>query len=116
MRPIRQRGETTRLVAMHPRVDGLAAHRVTLRHLHHGQAVTHDLEHRRVSLFDHAELHEHDPDLRVSAASQDENRQIDDQAAHLFKHAPLGIDDVYEIWQSDPLLPRTPAGSLADGG
>ena len=43
--------------------------------------------------------------------------EIDDQAAHLFKHAPLGIDDVYETCQSDPLLlPRAPAGSLADGG
>jgi hypothetical protein len=30
--------------------------------------------------------------------------EIDDQAAHLFKHAPLGTDDVYEIWQSDPLF------------
>ena len=30
--------------------------------------------------------------------------EIDDQAAHLFKHAPLGSDDVYEVWQSDPLF------------
>ena len=30
--------------------------------------------------------------------------EIDDQAAHLFKHAPLGTDDVYEIWQSNPLF------------
>lgn len=30
--------------------------------------------------------------------------EIDDQAAHLFKHPRLGIDDVYEVWQSDPLF------------
>jgi hypothetical protein len=30
--------------------------------------------------------------------------EIDDQAAHLFKHAALGIDDIYEVWESDPLF------------
>jgi hypothetical protein len=30
--------------------------------------------------------------------------EIDRQAAHLFKHDPYGIDDVYEIWNSDPLF------------
>lgn len=30
--------------------------------------------------------------------------EIDDQAAHLFKHAALGIDDVYDVWRSDPLF------------
>jgi hypothetical protein len=30
--------------------------------------------------------------------------EIDDQAAHLFKHAALGIDDIHEIWESDPLF------------
>lgn len=30
--------------------------------------------------------------------------EIDDQAAHLFKHAPLGTDGVYEVRQSDPLF------------
>ena len=30
--------------------------------------------------------------------------EIDDQAAHLFKHAPFGVDDVYEVWESDPLF------------
>ncbi len=30
--------------------------------------------------------------------------EIDDQASHLFKHAPLGTDDVYEVWESDPLF------------
>ncbi len=28
--------------------------------------------------------------------------EIDRQAAHLFKHASLGIDDINEVWQSDP--------------
>lgn len=30
--------------------------------------------------------------------------EIDDQAAHLFKHALLGIEDVYEVWTSDPVF------------
>jgi hypothetical protein len=30
--------------------------------------------------------------------------EIDDQAAHLFKHASLGIDDVHDVWRSDPLF------------
>jgi len=30
--------------------------------------------------------------------------EIDDQAAHLFKHVPLGIDEIYEVWESDPLF------------
>ncbi|HUP86432.1 MAG TPA: hypothetical protein VM143_12260 [Acidimicrobiales bacterium] len=30
--------------------------------------------------------------------------EVDDQAAHLFKHAKLGLDDVYEMWSSDPLF------------
>ena len=30
--------------------------------------------------------------------------EIDDQAAHLFKHVLLGIDDIYEVWESDPLF------------
>ncbi|WP_395156078.1 hypothetical protein [Ilumatobacter sp.] len=35
--------------------------------------------------------------------------EIDQQASHLFKHEPFGIDDIYEIWNSDPLFyPATP--------
>jgi hypothetical protein len=35
----------------------------------------------------------------------DENPfEIDDQATHLFKHPRLGIEDIYEVWQSDPLF------------
>lgn len=30
--------------------------------------------------------------------------EIDEQAAHLFKHAPYGIDDIYEVWESDPIF------------
>lgn len=43
-------------------------------------------------LFDLDELDEDDP------------FEIDAQAAHLFKHAPLGIHDVYEAWRSEPLF------------
>src|SRR5258708_852434 len=35
--------------------------------------------------------------------------EIDAQAAHLFKHPALGIDDIYDVWQADPLFyPATP--------
>ena len=30
--------------------------------------------------------------------------EIDRQAAHIFKHHPFGIGDIYEIWNSDPLF------------
>jgi hypothetical protein len=30
--------------------------------------------------------------------------EIDGQAAHLFKHGGLGIEEVYEVWRSDPIL------------
>lgn len=30
--------------------------------------------------------------------------EIDDQAAHLFKHAALGPDDIHEVWGSDPIF------------
>jgi len=30
--------------------------------------------------------------------------EIDDQAAHLFKHPRLGVEDIYDVWQSDPLF------------
>jgi hypothetical protein len=32
--------------------------------------------------------------------------EIDRQAAHLFKHDPYGIDDIYEIWNSDRCFTR----------
>lgn len=34
----------------------------------------------------------------------DDPFEIDEQAAHLFKHAGLGIDDVYDVWRSDPIF------------
>ena len=30
--------------------------------------------------------------------------EINDQAAHLFKHAALGIDDIHEVWHSEPVF------------
>ena len=30
--------------------------------------------------------------------------EIDRQLPHLFKHNALGIDDIYEIWSSNPLF------------
>lgn len=30
--------------------------------------------------------------------------EIDAQAAHLFKHPHLGIDDIHDVWASDPLF------------
>jgi hypothetical protein len=40
--------------------------------------------------------------------------EIDDQAAHLFKHAELGIEDIDDVWESDPLFypARPPADWL----
>ena len=45
-------------------------------------------------LFDLDQLDDNDP------------FEIDRQAAHLFKHAGLGIDDIQDVWQSDPLFRR----------
>ena len=39
---------------------------------------------------------------------EDDPFEIDAQAAHLFKHAPSGIDDVDEAWRSEPLYPARP--------
>ena len=30
--------------------------------------------------------------------------EVDDQVAHLFKHPHLGIDDVADVWDNDPLF------------
>lgn len=40
--------------------------------------------------------------------------EIEEQAAHLFKHAPYGIDDIYEVWESEPIFypARPPADWL----
>ena len=34
----------------------------------------------------------------------DDPFEIDRQAAHLFKHPHLGIDDIGDVWRSDPLF------------
>jgi hypothetical protein len=35
----------------------------------------------------------------------DENPfEVDVQAAHLFKHPHLGLDDVLDVWENDPLF------------
>jgi hypothetical protein len=35
---------------------------------------------------------------------EEDPSEIDTQAAHLFKHPYLGIDDVDDVWASDPLF------------
>jgi hypothetical protein len=35
---------------------------------------------------------------------EDDPFEIDVQAAHLFKHPRLGIDDVHEVWQSETIF------------
>jgi hypothetical protein len=42
--------------------------------------------------------------LDLDRLDADDPFEIDDQAAHLFKHAPLGIDHIYDVWDSDPLF------------
>jgi hypothetical protein len=50
-----------------------------------------------------------DPDLL-----REDPFEVDDQVAHLFKHPHLGLDDVHEVWNSDPLFyeARPPADWL----
>jgi hypothetical protein len=40
--------------------------------------------------------------------------EIDAQAAHLFKHPNLGIDDIHDVWVRPALLPGHAASALAD--
>jgi hypothetical protein len=42
--------------------------------------------------------------LDLDSLDEDDPFEIDEQAAHLFKHASLGIDDIYDVWRSDPLF------------
>lgn len=45
----------------------------------------------------------------VDDLDDDEPFEVDAQAAHLFKHPGLGLEDVEEIWASSPLFyPATP--------
>ncbi len=45
-----------------------------------------------------------DDPLDIDLLDDDDPFEIDAQAAHLFKHAPLGIAEVYEVWRSEPLF------------
>jgi hypothetical protein len=40
----------------------------------------------------------------IDLLDDDDPFEIDRQAAHLFKHAPFGVDDVYDVWNSSPLF------------
>jgi hypothetical protein len=42
--------------------------------------------------------------FELDLLDEDDPFEIDAQAAHLFKHAPYGIEDVYEVWDNDPLF------------
>jgi hypothetical protein len=42
--------------------------------------------------------------LDVDLLEDDDPFEIDDQAAHLFKHPYLGLDDVRDVWENDPLF------------
>jgi hypothetical protein len=45
-----------------------------------------------------------DPLLDPEQLDDSDPFEIDTQAAHLFKHPHLGIDDVLEVWMSNPLF------------
>ncbi len=40
----------------------------------------------------------------IDALDEDWPFEIDQQAAHLFKHPELGLDDVADVWASDPIF------------
>ena len=42
--------------------------------------------------------------LDLDALDDEAPFEIDDHGAHLFKHAALGIDDIHDVWRSDPLF------------
>ena len=42
--------------------------------------------------------------FHLDARDDEDPFEIDDQAAHLFKHPMLGLDDAREVWASDPLF------------
>jgi hypothetical protein len=45
-----------------------------------------------------------DERFELDLLDEEDPFEVDDQSAHLFKHAPLGIEDIYEVWDSDPLF------------
>jgi hypothetical protein len=51
--------------------------------------------------------------LAIDLLDEEDPFEIDEQAAHLFKHAPYGIEDVYECGKRIPsstLRSRRPTG------
>ncbi len=42
--------------------------------------------------------------LDVDLLEDDDPFEIDNQAAHLFTHDDLGIEGIYEVWESDSLF------------
>jgi hypothetical protein len=40
----------------------------------------------------------------LDSLDEEDPFEIDDQVAHLFKHPHLGIDDIDDVWASDPLF------------
>jgi hypothetical protein len=42
--------------------------------------------------------------FELDLLDDDDPFEIDAQAAHLFKHPRLGIEDVREVWASDPMF------------
>src|SRR3954453_21464867 len=59
MRPVRQRGDPTGLIAPHPRMHTLTRHAEPDRDLRHRLPVTQDGHHCLVSLFHHVARNEH---------------------------------------------------------
>ena len=50
--------------------------------------------------------------LDIELLDEDDPFEVELQAAHLFKHPYLGLDDVYDVWRSAPLF--YPANPPAD--
>ena len=42
--------------------------------------------------------------FNLDLLDEDEPFEIEQQAAHLFKHPHLGVGDVLDVWASDPLF------------
>lgn len=42
--------------------------------------------------------------LGIDDLDEDWPFEIDQQASHLFKHSGLGLDDISDVWASDPLF------------
>ena len=50
----------------------------------------------------------------LDSLDEEDPFEIDDQVAHLFKHPHLGIDDIDDVWASNPpVLPGQAPGALA---